>query len=415
MTSSCPGSNLRPVADDLAVVLELLHAGDRRWRTLRAEGEEWVDGERARQAFLRSTPRGSPFDIQGPPDPVASDPRWKAWLRRPAQSRLDFGGPHGERHLVIADGDRICTSHPRAGYQIRSSRGGRPDTFLGPVVGLLTPYVLPAALDLEVRGRARFLDRDAFVVRGRPRGRMEMPQMWISRGADEVELGVDAERGAVLWLEHRFDGAPIRRVEMTEVAFDEDLDDDLFAFPAGPETPPPVRPLAGRPPSRSVFGPPDDVLGRPVPVAAVVARADDVVIAVHRVTVYPTGLELELTVRIRETPVVGSFDQVRRRTWGGTSAFPGESLRVGVVFGDGRRAQTENFRTPSTGDVTLLPMGGSGSQTRFDQRFWVAPLPPPGPLGITVEWPGRDLAETRVDLDGAAIVAAAAAAETLWA
>lgn len=415
MTSSCPRPNLPRMADDLALVLQLLHAGDRRWRTLRAEGDEWADGPLAAEAFRAGTPRGSDFELRGTPEPGERDQRWKAWLRRPARSRVEFGDPHGNRYLVIADGDRICTSHPRAGYQIRRSRGGRPDMFLGPAYGLLSPFILPAALDLEVVDRARSLDRDVFVVRGRPRGRLEMPQMWISRGADELELGVDAERGVLHWLELRFRGTAFRRIAVTEVAFDEDLDDDLFAFPAGPEAPPPVPPGPGRPPSRTRFGPPDDVLGRPVSVGAVVARTPDLVVAVHRVTAYPTGFELELTVRIREAPVEGSFDQIRRRTWGGTSAFPGESLQVGIVFPDGRDARTENFRAPSAADVTLLPMGGSGSQARFDQRFWVAPLPPPGPIGVTVAWESRGLAETRVDLDGAAIVAAAGEAETLWA
>ena len=41
-------------------------------------------------------------------------------------------------------------------------------------------------------------------------------------------------------------------------------------------------------------------------------------------------------------------------------------------------------------------------------------MPPPGPLGVVVEWEARDLPETRVDLDGAAIVAAAGEAEALW-
>jgi len=65
-------------------------------------------------------------------------------------------------------------------------------------------------------------------------------------------------------------------------------------------------------------------------------------------------------------------------------------------------------------DVRLVPLHGSGTQGRFDQRFWVEPLPPPGPLGVVVEWERRDVPETRVDLDGSAIVDAAARALMLW-
>jgi hypothetical protein len=402
------------MADDLAQVLELLHESGRRWRTSRAEGEEWFDEERAAEAFRRSIPRGSVTGMRGTPEPVDRDPVWKAWLRQPDQSRVDFGGPHHTRYLVIADGDRVCTSHPRVGYSIRD-RAGRPDLRLGPAEDLLRPFRLPATLDLQVVGRTTFLGREVVTVRGRPRALTEPPFPWTFPGADEVELRVDVERGVVLWLELRAAGAPFRRTAMTEVAFDEELDDALFAFPEGPATPPLVPPMPGRPPSRTHFGPPDEVLGRPVPVGTIVARTPAVVIAVQRLTAYPTGFEMEVTVRTKDEPVEGSFDRIQRRVWGGTAAFPGESLRVGVVFADGRRTMTENFRDrlPS-GNITLLPMGGGGSQTRFDQRYWVAPLPPPGPLGVVVEWATRDLPETRVDLDGAAIVAAAAEAEALW-
>lgn len=54
-------------------------------------------------------------------------------------------------------------------------------------------------------------------------------------GADEVEFALDAERAVLLWMEQRMDGAPFRRVAMTDVAFDEDLDPALFEFPDAPE------------------------------------------------------------------------------------------------------------------------------------------------------------------------------------
>jgi len=77
----------------------------------------------------------------------------------------------------------------------------------------------------------------------------------------------------------------------------------------------------------------------------------------------------------------------------------------------------ENFGPGPGADpsgIRLLPMHGSGTDTRFDQRLWVAPLPPAGPLGVVVEWERRGIPETRVDLDAGAIVDAAAQAETLW-
>jgi hypothetical protein len=219
-------------------------------------------------------------------------------------------------------------------------------------------------------------------------------------------------------MEQRLDGVPYRRVAMTTVAFDEDLDPALFEFPdepmfqldALPVRAAPRRPYAPHPRQ----GPPDSVLGEPVSGRTIVARTDEFVIAVDRIVAYPSGFELGVTVRTHDQPVFGSFDESQRRTWSGSAAFPGQSLSVGVVFADGRRSSVDNFRSAPGGDVRLVPMRGGGTQIRYDQQFWVEPLPPPGPLAVVVEWERRDLPETRADLDAGAILEAATKAETLW-
>jgi hypothetical protein len=100
---------------------------------------------------------------------------------------------------------------------------------------------------------------------------------------------------------------------------------------------------------------------------------------------------------------------------GGTAAFPDESLRVGVAFSDGRRSFADNFQQSSPpSDLTLIPLSGSGTAARFDQRFWVQPLPPPGPVGLIVEWERRGLAETRVDVSAEEIREAASRSSLIW-
>jgi hypothetical protein len=218
-------------------------------------------------------------------------------------------------------------------------------------------------------------------------------------------------------MEQRLEGEPYRRVAMTTVAFDEELDAALFEFPDEPEVAQASLPVPGaarRPAPHPREGPPDRVLGEPVAGHTVVARTDTMVIAAERIVAYPTGFELGITVRTKQGPAYGSFDDQRLRAWSGSAAFPGESVRVSVVFADGRRGMLDNFVSSPVGAVKLVPIEGHGTQTRFDQRFWVEPLPPPGPLGVVVEWERRGLAETRADLDAGAILEAAAKTETLW-
>ena len=237
-------------------------------------------------------------------------------------------------------------------------------------------------------------------------------------GADEVEFAVDAERAVLLWMEQRLDGAAFRRVAMTSVAFDEDLDLALFEFPDEPDVSERSLPVPGerRPPPapHPRQGPPDGVLGEPVAGVTVVARSGAMVVAADRIVAYPEGFEFGITIRTNDRQAHGSFDDHRQRAWSGVAAFPGESVRVTVVFADGRRGAVDNFASGPAGDVRLIPVHGHGTQTRFDQRFWVEPLPPPGPLGVVVEWERRGLPETRADLDAGAIVEAASRAETLW-
>ena len=47
-------------------------------------------------------------------------------------------------------------------------------------------------------------------------------------------------------------------------------------------------------------------------------------------------------------------------------------------------------------------------------EYRVRPLPPPGPLAFICAWPGRGIAASRTEVDGAAIRAAADTAVPLW-
>ena len=413
------------MADDLPALLELLHDSDRRWRTLRADGDQWADRERSREAFLRAVPPGSVVSSRGTPGPERpfergggpddSDPTWKLWMA-PPRFRADFGGPHQSRTLLIGDGRRLAFSHPASDFlRVTEQREARPH--LGPAGELLESSALLSLLRLQVEGRRNFLGRKVLVARGRPRRETERRGPMRFFGADEVEFGVDVERGILLWRELRLDGAPYQRVAMASVAFDEELDPALFEFPDVADVYPPSLPVPGqprRPAPHSQQGPPDDVLGEPVSGHTVIARTDALVVAADRIVAYPTGFELGITIRTSDRPAHGSFDDQRHRAWSGVAAFPGESVRVSVVFADGRRGAVDNFTSAPAGDVRLVPIGGHGTQTRFDQRFWVEPLPPPGPLGVVVEWERRGLAERRAELDAGAIVEAARKAETLW-
>jgi hypothetical protein len=103
---------------------------------------------------------------------------------------------------------------------------------------LLDPAPAMGMLEFDTIVRARRAGRPVLRVRAVPRTAAagnDGPLMRLgASGADELLLEVDAERGALLRIESRFEREPIALSEVVEIAFDEAFAEDTFVF-----TPPP--------------------------------------------------------------------------------------------------------------------------------------------------------------------------------
>ena len=100
--------------------------------------------------------------------------------------------------------------------------------------------------------------------------------------------------------------------------------------------------------------------------------------------------------------------------------MPDEVLRLTIQFADGRsvsslEAPTGDGSDPDRPMLSSGPGTGGGVDSwSFDMEYRVWPLPPPGPLAFICAWPGRGIPTSRIEVDGAAIRAAADTAMTLW-
>jgi len=164
------------------------------------------------------------------------------------------------------------------------------------------------------------------------------------------------------------------------------------------------------------------VLGAPVPLRLILARTDDVVVAILGAAAYPTGVELTLAIRRRtfdpyEHHLSDPFELHGRPG----EPLPPDRLRFGVQFADGRKATTVDAlgafaaapdATPEA--PTLVPGHGSGGGGVWDMELWLWPLPPEGPIAFVCEWPSEGIELTRVEIDAEPILTAAALAEPLW-
>lgn len=164
---------------------------------------------------------------------------------------------------------------------------------------------------------------------------------------------------------------------------------------------------------------PDTVIPASVRAELLLFRTDQVAVSVGSVRAYPNGFEFTVHTRLRRVdaefgPSGDPFSWHRR--FGGAQA-PGDVLRLGVLYADGRRTATtsrQHLRDGDDGELVLNQQGGGGSARAWDQDFWVHPLPPDGPVTLVISWLEHAVTETRADLDGTEIRAAAARAVRLW-
>jgi hypothetical protein len=138
---------------------------------------------------------------------------------------------------------------------------------------------------------------------------------------------------------------------------------------------------------------------------------------------YSTGFEFTIAYRSR--------DDIPRQLFGPTfPPSPERELGVRVSYPGGADASSssrgqnemtahyeaayEGKERPLPSGPIVLPQGGGGGGRRFHYNFWCWPLPPNGPVALTVEWPAAEIAANDVEIDGAAIRRAGLASKKLW-
>lgn len=148
----------------------------------------------------------------------------------------------------------------------------------------------------------------------------------------------------------------------------------------------------------------------------VLARTDQVAVAITGLSAYSTGVEIFLTARIRP-----SATHPEEHLPGGPRdlAASRRSFRFGLQFADGGKAVgrpggPRPDRESEPAGPVLYPFAGGGGPHSFISRWWTWPLPPAGPLEFVCEWPAFGIAESRVGIDAQLILDAAKRGIRLW-
>jgi outer membrane lipoprotein-sorting protein len=229
---------------DLEEVLELLHGGGSSFRTLRAtivtRRVHDLVSEAHRRSVEEAERRGMKtlsvsVGFADPNAPRESTERTRIWFEPPDRIRAEtegrrsstvvMDGKHSFRTAAL--GDEIVRGPLRSPYEIV------------PPLFLLRPEALLASYLFEPLGQTEVARRTAIDVRARLRpGEAVVRSSRLSWGADEHRLAVDRERGVLLRVAAIMDGQEFDVTGMTEVAFDEPIEADVFRFepPPGVET-----------------------------------------------------------------------------------------------------------------------------------------------------------------------------------
>lgn len=140
--------------------------------------------------------------------------------------------------------------------------------------------------------------------------------------------------------------------------------------------------------------------------------------------VYPSGVEFRILGAIRHDPAVRPLREMPRWSHSHpaelqTHGEPSEDfVRLSIEFGDGtvwtNVGWAPVFGKEVPADRTVVGLGGHSSDRRFEHRWWMWPLPPPGQITFACSWPARDIHDARAVIDGDELRAQAADADVLW-
>ena len=187
--------------------------------------------------------------------------------------------------------------------------------------------------------------------------------------------------------------------------------------------------------------PPDDMIGGVVSEQFVLTKNDWFAVVVSRILAFPTGFTMNLVAlarpgtqlpeagtRLRREDITSNLQKVRPRRGLPFESEDGFTLSLG--FSDGSRAAAgwggtgqsifDAYSRDALAAMERPPhafiesTGGGFTPTRHERTYWVAPLPPPGPLRFIFRWRVATLPETESTIDAETVLAAARRANTIW-
>jgi hypothetical protein len=168
---------------------------------------------------------------------------------------------------------------------------------------------------------------------------------------------------------------------------------------------------------------PLDELGVGAPTRTVLLAQERLAIGLVDCVAFSTGFEFTISLRSRD-------DIEQSRMGFGLPPSSDGGLQISIRYPDGGLAGGRNpvgpelneyFEAAYAGRPPAQPAGpivgqrgGSGGSKRYDGRFWCWPLPPDGPMTVSVRWDSLGVPPTSVEVDASATRRAGLSSKKLW-
>jgi hypothetical protein len=173
------------------------------------------------------------------------------------------------------------------------------------------------------------------------------------------------------------------------------------------------------------LSPPANELPAGVALTVLLGRTDDAAVGITQIEAFSTGFRFTLAVRVRRAlPALahgGLLTLINSYLPDGLEIAVEDRLHLGIEYTGGSWASNLlDMAMPDSGAVAdgqrlvLVQQGGGGREQSADMTYWLAPLPPEGPVTFVLAWPGFGMPASRTVLDSAAIRAAAERSHILW-
>jgi ATP-dependent Clp protease ATP-binding subunit ClpC len=165
--------------------------------------------------------------------------------------------------------------------------------------------------------------------------------------------------------------------------------------------------------------PDQGVLPAVVPLELILGQSDSVAVLLPELRVYRTRAEWQLIFAAHDDALAVQFPLA----WAeGMPAPPHQRepstppCQLSIRYPDGRHvsATMAGNQAPDEHHLGMSFVSASGGPGRFVCSFFIEPLPSPGPLVISCEWPAHDIAPTETRVDAARIIDAADRSIELW-